>query len=66
MIRIDLKNDGYTSGSDDIEPTEQQQEEHRQKIQKYVTDPNKGAFIAEDSVLSMPIGMIHGKRYIMN
>ncbi|MEK3913275.1 GNAT family N-acetyltransferase [Paenibacillus sp. FSL H7-0331] len=58
MIRIDLKNDGYTSGPDDVELTEQQQEEHRQKIQKYVTDPNKGAFIAEDSVLSMPIGMI--------
>jgi ribosomal protein S18 acetylase RimI-like enzyme len=58
LIRIDLKNDGYTSGPDDVELTEQQQEEHRQKIQKYVTDPNKGAFIAEDSVLSMPIGMI--------
>jgi ribosomal protein S18 acetylase RimI-like enzyme len=49
LVRIDLKNDGYTV-SDEVEMTVQEKEEHSKKIERYLTDPDKGAFIIEDSV----------------
>ncbi|MEK8131598.1 GNAT family N-acetyltransferase [Paenibacillus filicis] len=57
LVRIDLKNDGYTV-SDKVEMTEQEKEEHSKKIERYLIDPEKGAFIIEDSVSSKPIAMI--------
>lgn len=44
LVQIDLKNDGYTV-SDEIEMTEQEKEEHSKKIERYLTDPDKGALI---------------------
>jgi ribosomal protein S18 acetylase RimI-like enzyme len=57
LVRIDLKNDGYTV-SNKVEMTEQEKEEHSKKILNYVTDKDKGAFIFEDTELNKPIGMI--------
>jgi ribosomal protein S18 acetylase RimI-like enzyme len=57
LVRIDLKNDGYTV-SDEVEMTVQEKEEHSKKIKRYLTDPDKGAFIIEDSVSNKPIAMI--------
>lgn len=57
LVQIDLKNDGYTV-SDEVEMTEQEKEEHSKKIERYLTDPDKGAFIIIDSVSNKPIAMI--------
>ncbi|CAG7644948.1 GNAT family N-acetyltransferase [Paenibacillus allorhizosphaerae] len=57
LVHIDLKNDGYTV-SDQAEMTTQQLEAHSNKIERFLTDPSKGAFIVEDSALNKPIGMI--------
>lgn len=57
LVRIDLKNDGYTV-SDDVKMTDQEKEEHFKKIELFLTDPNKGAFIIEDSSSNQPAAMI--------
>lgn len=57
LARIDLKNDGYTV-SDEVEMTEQEKEEHSKKIEGYLTDPNKCAYIIEDSDSNKSIAMI--------
>ncbi|MDF2963702.1 MAG: hypothetical protein K0S39_5437 [Paenibacillus sp.] len=49
LVRIDLKNDGYTPGSDEM--TQQQKEEHNRKIKSFLTDEDRGAFVIVDSVL---------------
>jgi hypothetical protein len=54
MVRIDLKNDGYTV-SDEVEMTQQEKEEHKKKIESFLTDPDKGAFIIEDAVSNKPM-----------
>jgi ribosomal protein S18 acetylase RimI-like enzyme len=56
LVRIDLKNDGYTV--DEVEMTEQEKEDHSKKIEQYLTEPDKGAFIIEDSDGNKPIAMI--------
>ncbi|MUT67447.1 GNAT family N-acetyltransferase [Paenibacillus sp. NEAU-GSW1] len=57
LVRIDLKNDGYTV-SDEVEITEQEREEHSKKIERFLTDSDKGAFIIDDSDFNKPIAMI--------
>ncbi|MDQ0878849.1 hypothetical protein QFZ77_007508 [Paenibacillus sp. V4I3] len=57
LVSIDLKNDGYTL-SDVIDMTEQNKEEHSKKIEGYLTDSDKGAFVIEDSASGKPIAMI--------
>ncbi len=57
LVHIDLKNDGYTV-TNQAEMTERENEEHNKKIQRYLTDPDKGAFIIEDSVYNKPIAML--------
>ncbi|QYR22402.1 GNAT family N-acetyltransferase [Paenibacillus sp. sptzw28] len=57
LVRIDSKNDGYTV-PDEAEMSEQEKEEHIKKIEGYLTDSNKGAYIIEDSAFSKPIAMI--------
>lgn len=47
LVQIDLKNDGYTV-SDEVVTTEQEKEEHRKKINKFVTEQDKGTIIIED------------------
>jgi hypothetical protein len=49
LVRIDLKNDGYTV-SDEVDMSEQEKEEHSKKIGRFLTDADKGVFIIEDSV----------------
>ncbi|WP_127530499.1 GNAT family N-acetyltransferase [Paenibacillus kobensis] len=48
LVRVDLKNEGYTVSSDD-EMTEQELVDHSNKIKPFLTDSDKGAFIIEDS-----------------
>jgi ribosomal protein S18 acetylase RimI-like enzyme len=58
LTRIDLKDEGYTA-STEIEMTAVKKEEHSNKILKYITDHDKGAFIIfEDTDLNKPIGLI--------
>lgn len=57
LVRIDLKNDGYTV-AEQAGMTMQQLEAHSDKIGLFVTDPSKGAFIVEDSPLQKPVAMI--------
>ena len=44
LVKIDLKNEGYTT-SDEAEMTPIKKQEHRDKILKFLTDPDKGAYI---------------------
>jgi ribosomal protein S18 acetylase RimI-like enzyme len=57
LVRIDLKNDGYTV-SNEVEMTEQEKDEHSHKIKRFLTDKDKGAFIFEDTDVNKQIGMI--------
>ncbi|MWC29183.1 GNAT family N-acetyltransferase [Paenibacillus sp. MMS18-CY102] len=57
LVQIDLKNDGYTV-SNEVEMTKHEREKHSAKIGLFLTDPNKGAFIIEDSTANQPIAMI--------
>ncbi|MDW0116677.1 GNAT family N-acetyltransferase [Sporosarcina thermotolerans] len=57
LIRIDLKNDGYTV-SDRLKLTDQEKMEHSKKIEQFLISPDKGAFIIDDSVFSEPIAMV--------
>lgn len=57
LIRIDLKNDGYTV-SEKGELLEQEKKEHNTKIERFLIDPDKGAFIIDDSITKKPIAMI--------
>jgi ribosomal protein S18 acetylase RimI-like enzyme len=57
LVRIDLKNDGYTE-SDINDMTRQQKEEHSEKIKRYLTEEDKGALVFEDSASNKPIAMI--------
>lgn len=58
LVRIDLKDEGYTVSANEMEMTTQKKEEHNNKILKYVTDNDKRAFIFEDTELNKPIGLI--------
>jgi ribosomal protein S18 acetylase RimI-like enzyme len=57
LVEIDLKDEGYTT-SDEVEMMPLQKKEHREKILKFLTDPDKGAYIFEDIDANMHIGMI--------
>jgi ribosomal protein S18 acetylase RimI-like enzyme len=57
LIRIDLKNDGYTV-SDKVELTELEKKEHSKKIERFLTGPGKGAFIIDDLISKKPVAMI--------
>jgi ribosomal protein S18 acetylase RimI-like enzyme len=47
LVQIDLKNDGYTV-SEEVAMTKQEKEEHHEKINKFVTEQDKGTLIVED------------------
>jgi ribosomal protein S18 acetylase RimI-like enzyme len=57
LVLIDLKNDGYTL-SDKVDMTEQYKVEHSKKIEGYLVDSDKGAFVIEDTDSNKPIAMI--------
>lgn len=57
LVRIDLKNDGYTV-SDRLQLTDQEKMEHSKKIEQFLTTPDKCAFIIDDPVSNEPIAMI--------
>jgi ribosomal protein S18 acetylase RimI-like enzyme len=57
LVQVDLKNDGYTV-SNEVKMTEQEKNEHRNKVMSFLIDKDKGAFIVEDTKLNKPIGMI--------
>jgi ribosomal protein S18 acetylase RimI-like enzyme len=57
LIRVDLLNDGY-SGQDETEMTQQEKEDHRLKILKFITDQDKGAYVFVDSESNKQIGTI--------
>lgn len=56
MIQIDLKDEGITT-SDSI-LTEEELKDHSNKILKYVTEEDRGAFIFEDEKSKKRIGLI--------
>jgi ribosomal protein S18 acetylase RimI-like enzyme len=55
LVRIDWKNDGYTV-SDDVAMSEQDKEEHRAKIKRFLVDPDRGAFIVQDTDTGEQVG----------
>jgi ribosomal protein S18 acetylase RimI-like enzyme len=57
LIRIDLKNVGYTV-SNEIEMTDSEKEEHSKKIERFLTEPDKGVFLIEDADSDNPIALI--------
>jgi ribosomal protein S18 acetylase RimI-like enzyme len=57
LVRIDLKNDGYTV-SNNVDLSKQEKEEHITKIEQFLIKPDKGAFIIEDLISEKPIAMI--------
>jgi ribosomal protein S18 acetylase RimI-like enzyme len=57
LVRIDLKNDGYTV-SNEVEMTDLEKEEHRKKIERFITEPDKGTLLMEDTDSNNPIAMI--------
>lgn len=57
LIRIDLKNDGYTA-SNYAEMTDTEKEDHRKKIERFLTEPDKGVFLIEDADSDNPIAII--------
>jgi ribosomal protein S18 acetylase RimI-like enzyme len=58
LVCIDLKDEGYTPSTEKVVMAEQKKEEHSNKILKYLTDDDKGAFIFEDTDLNIRIGII--------
>lgn len=57
LVRIDLKNDGYTV-SEHLTRSEREIEEHSGKILKFLTDPDKGAFVFEEADSGRPVAQI--------
>jgi ribosomal protein S18 acetylase RimI-like enzyme len=57
LVRIDLKNDGYTS-SNETQWTPDEIKEHLEKILTFLKDRNKGAYIFEDTGSHTQVGMI--------
>lgn len=57
LVRIDLKDDGYTS-VDSPERTPQEQQDHAEKILKYVMEPDKGAYVLVEPDTDRQVGMI--------
>jgi ribosomal protein S18 acetylase RimI-like enzyme len=56
MIAIDLKDEGVTHS--DTKLSFEAVQEHSAKIQRFVTDEERGAFICEDETRSKSIGLI--------
>jgi ribosomal protein S18 acetylase RimI-like enzyme len=57
LERIDLKNDGYTV-PDDAGMSEHDKEEHRAKIMRFLVDPDRGAYIVQDTDTGKQVGEI--------
>jgi ribosomal protein S18 acetylase RimI-like enzyme len=57
LVRIDLKDEGYTT-SKEVKMTLLELEEHRKKIMSFIDDDDKGALIVEDSETQAQIAMI--------
>lgn len=58
LVRIDLKNDGYTTTDSVGEMGALERKEHSDKIMRFLTTPGWGAYICEDTVTKRNVGMI--------
>ncbi|TMV52293.1 GNAT family N-acetyltransferase [Paenibacillus mesophilus] len=57
LVRIDLKNDGYTV-SNKLDLTDSEKKDHCKKIERFLTERDRGAILMEDTGSHNPIAMI--------
>ena len=57
LVQIDREDEGITP-TEEFQKSKENVEEHRQKILKFLTDPDKGGFVYEDSKCHKQIGAI--------
>ncbi|RKN82249.1 GNAT family N-acetyltransferase [Paenibacillus ginsengarvi] len=57
LVRIDLKNDGYTESAV-MEMSEAEKREHENKIMSFLVDEERGGYVIEDTAQEKPIAMI--------